>query len=52
MFGYMDAAFDRFLKLNNQKKGIDSYQDIVIWLWNIHKSQLAVNNMQLPVKDN
>jgi len=44
MFGYMDAAFDRFLKLNNQKKGIDSYQDIVIWLWNIHKKQLSVNN--------
>lgn len=42
MFGYMDAAFDRFLKLNNQKKGIDSYQDIVIWLWNIHKSELKV----------
>lgn len=39
MFGYMDAAFDRFLKLNNQKKGIDSYQDIVIWLWNIYKSE-------------
>ncbi|MGM9478615.1 DUF3810 domain-containing protein [Pedobacter sp. GSP4] len=44
MFGYMDAAFDRFLKLNNQKKGIDSYQDIVIWLWNIHKKQLTVIN--------
>ncbi|WP_025143163.1 DUF3810 domain-containing protein [Pedobacter jeongneungensis] len=40
MFGYMDAAFDRFLKLNNQKKGIDSYQDIVIWLWNIYKSEV------------
>ncbi|SES29107.1 DUF3810 domain-containing protein [Pedobacter rhizosphaerae] len=40
MFGYMDAAFDRFLKLNNQKKGIDSYQDIVIWLWNIHKEEI------------
>ena len=40
MFGYMDAAFDSFLKLNNQKKGINSYQDIVIWLWNIHKNQL------------
>ncbi|WP_406825908.1 DUF3810 domain-containing protein [Pedobacter sp. KACC 23697] len=39
MFGYMDAAFDRFLKLNNQQKGIDSYQDIVIWLWNIYKSE-------------
>lgn len=44
MFGYMDAAFDRFLKLNNQQKGIDSYQDIVIWLWNIHKKELAVGN--------
>ncbi|MCZ4223611.1 DUF3810 domain-containing protein [Pedobacter rhodius] len=42
MFGYMDAAFDSFLKLNNQKKGIDSYQDIVIWLWNIHKNGLKV----------
>jgi hypothetical protein len=44
MFGYMDAAFDSFLKLNNQKKGIDSYQDIVIWLWNIHKKEFAVTN--------
>ncbi|RNL54061.1 DUF3810 domain-containing protein [Pedobacter jejuensis] len=44
MFGYMDAAFDSFLKLNNQKKGIDSYQDIVIWLWNIHKKELAAFN--------
>lgn len=42
MFGYMDAAFDSFLKLNNQKKGINSYQDIVIWLWNIHKRELKV----------
>lgn len=40
MFGYMDAAFDSFLKLNNQPKGINSYQDIVIWLWNIHKKAL------------
>jgi hypothetical protein len=44
MFGYMDVAFDSFLKLNNQKKGIDSYQDIVIWLWNIHKKELTVAN--------
>lgn len=42
MFGYMDAAFDSFLKLNNQKKGINSYQDIVIWLWNIHRNELKV----------
>lgn len=40
MFGYMDAAFDSFLKLNNQKKGINSYQDIVIWLWNLHRQEL------------
>lgn len=44
MFGYMDAAFDSFLKLNNQPKGIDSYQDIVIWLWNIHKKELKVES--------
>lgn len=42
MFGYMDAAFDSFLKLNNQKKGINSYQDIVIWLWNLHKSAVGI----------
>ena len=40
MFGYLDAAFDGFLKANNQAKGTDSYQDIVIWLWNIHKKEL------------
>jgi len=44
MFGYMDAAFDRFLKLNNQKKGTDSYQDIVIWLWNIHEKEINSKN--------
>lgn len=37
---YMGATFDKFLKLNNQKKGIKSYQNIVIWLWNIHKKDL------------
>ncbi|RZK81043.1 MAG: DUF3810 domain-containing protein [Pedobacter sp.] len=40
MFGYLDIAFDRFLKLNNQSKGTDSYQDIVLWLYNIHKKDL------------
>ena len=40
MYGYMDAALDSFLKLNNQHKGTDSYQDIVIWLYNIHKKEL------------
>lgn len=40
MFAYMDVAFDRFLKLNNQPKGTDSYQDIVGWLYNIHKKEL------------
>lgn len=41
---YMDFTFDKLLKLNNQPKGINSYQDIVIWLWNIHKEELAVDN--------
>jgi hypothetical protein len=40
MFDYMGVAFDRFLKLNNQQKGTDSYQDIVLWLYNIHKKDL------------
>lgn len=42
MFAYMDVAFDRFLKLNNQSKGTDSYQDIVLWLYNIHKKELRL----------
>ncbi|MEE1944983.1 DUF3810 domain-containing protein [Pedobacter sp. KR3-3] len=41
MSNYMGAAFDKFLKLNNQQRGIKSYQNIVIWLWNIHKKQLS-----------
>lgn len=43
MFAYMDVAFDRFLKLNNQAKGTDSYQDIVLWLYNIHKAELSTS---------
>lgn len=42
MSNYMGVAFDKFLKLNNQKKGIKSYQDIVVWLWNIHKSEISI----------
>lgn len=41
MFAYMDVAFDRFLKLNNQSKGTDSYQDIVLWLYNLHQADLS-----------
>lgn len=40
MSGYMNVAFDKFLKLNNQKRGIKSYQNIVIWLWNYHKKEV------------
>lgn len=40
MSGYMGIAFDKLLKLNQQKRGIKSYQDIVIWLWNYHKHEL------------
>ncbi|RYG15998.1 MAG: DUF3810 domain-containing protein [Chitinophagaceae bacterium] len=42
MSEYMSMAFDKFLKLNKQKSGIKSYQNIVIWLWNIHKDELAI----------
>lgn len=44
MSNYMGAAFDKFLKMNNQRRGIKSYQNIVIWLWNIHKKQLRAAN--------
>jgi hypothetical protein len=40
MFGYMSVTLDSFLKLNNQHKGIDSYQDIVLWVYNIHEGEL------------
>jgi hypothetical protein len=40
MSTYMGIAFDKFLKLNKQKSGINSYQNIVIWLWNLHKDEL------------
>lgn len=33
---YMGKTFDKILKLNNQRKGIKSYQDIVLWLVNYH----------------
>jgi len=42
MFGYMETTLDQFLKLNNQQKGVDSYQDIVLWLYNIHKRELKL----------
>ncbi|MES2419464.1 MAG: DUF3810 domain-containing protein [Bacteroidota bacterium] len=40
MSSYMTIAFDKFLKLNNQPQGIESYQNIVIWLWNYHKAEV------------
>ncbi|MDQ7947796.1 MAG: DUF3810 domain-containing protein [Pedobacter sp.] len=44
MSKYMGAAFDKFLKMNNQKRGIKSYQNIVIWLWNYHKSEITIKS--------
>ena len=44
MSNYTGVAFDKFLKLNNQKRGIKSYQNIVVWLWNMHKKEFAVAN--------
>jgi hypothetical protein len=40
MFGYMSATLDSFLKINNQQKGIDSYQDIVLWVYNLHEKEI------------
>ncbi len=37
---YMGKTFDKILKLNNQHKGIKSYQDIVLWLVNYHEKEL------------
>lgn len=37
---YMGKTFDKILKLNSQAKGINSYQDIVLWLYNYHKKDL------------
>ncbi len=41
---YMGKTFDKILKLNNQQKGINSYQDIVLWLVNYHEKELEVLN--------
>jgi hypothetical protein len=40
MSAYMSTALDSFLKINNQKKGTDSYQDIVLWVYNLHKPEI------------
>jgi len=40
MSAYMGTALDKFLKINNQKKGTDSYQDIVLWVFNLHKQEI------------
>lgn len=40
MSNYMGKTFDKILKLNNQRKGIKSYQDIVLWLVNYHNSEV------------
>lgn len=40
MFGYMSATLDSFLKINNQQKGIDSYQDIVLWVYNVYEQEI------------
>lgn len=41
MAAYMGNALDKFLKINNQPKGTDSYQDIVLWVFNLHQSEFA-----------
>ena len=43
MSAYMNVALDKFLKINNQVKGTDSYQDIVLWVFNLHRKELQNN---------
>jgi hypothetical protein len=49
MSAYMGTALDSFLKINNQQKGTDSYQDIVLWVYNLHKNQLLAGKKNLPL---
>lgn len=42
MSAYMNTALDKFLKINNQKKGTGSYQDIVLWVFNLHQSEIEI----------
>ncbi|WP_158795253.1 DUF3810 domain-containing protein [Pedobacter sp. L105] len=42
MSAYMNTALDKFLKINNQKKGTDSYQDIVLWVFNLHRFEIEM----------
>lgn len=49
MSAYMSTALDGFLKINNQKKGTDSYQDIVLWVFNLHKYELIPGSSKKSV---
>lgn len=49
MSAYMNTALDSFLKMNNQKKGTDSYQDIVLWVFNLHQYQLKPGSSRKPL---
>jgi len=46
MFAYMNVALDSFLKINNQQKGVDSYQDIVLWVFNLHRKELKAKKIE------
>ncbi|MET3113986.1 hypothetical protein AAKU52_001719 [Pedobacter sp. CG_S7] len=50
MFGYMSATLDGFLKINNQYKGVDSYQDIVLWVYNVHEKEIREKHYSLKTK--
>lgn len=47
MSAYMGTALDKFLKINNQKKGTDSYQDIVLWVFNLHKKEIEARSVKI-----
>lgn len=40
LFDYMSSMIDSFLKVNQQKTGILSYREVVIWIYNFHKNEL------------
>ncbi|RYY10415.1 MAG: DUF3810 domain-containing protein, partial [Chitinophagaceae bacterium] len=40
LYDYMSATLDAYLKLNNQEKGIKSYNGVVLWIFNLHKNDI------------
>lgn len=39
--GYMNTVLDAYLKFNNQASGVKSYREVVVWIYNYHKAEMA-----------